>query len=393
MVNSFAFKYRENTETFAPGFTSESESSLLFGNTCLKISDCRKHNIEDNMADPRFYKNKGPFTLAELAAYGECEVKRGDPSLLIHDVAPLNEADSSCVSVFHNAKYSEMLFETKAVACILSEGMMPKAPNQVALLVSKYPYRSYALIANAFYPMEKREAKIAPSAIIHPTVKLGKGVVIGPLTVIGANVEIGDYIEIGSHTVIDEGVVIGENTVIRDHVSLSHALVGKSVHIKAGARIGQSGFGFFMDMGEMGGHVPVPQLGRVIVHDYVEIGANTTIDRGSGSDTVIGQGTRIDNLVQVAHNVHFGKGCVMVAQVGIAGSTKFGDYVAAGGQAGIADHLNIGTGARIGAQCGIMRDVDSGEVLAGSPAMPLKAHYRQVAILKRLAEENRKKVS
>ncbi len=139
--------------------------------------------------------------------------------------------------------------------------------------------------------------------------------------------------------------------------------------------------------------MPVPQLGRVIIQDYVEIGANTTVDRGSGRDTVIGYGTHIDNLVQIAHNVHFGKGCVMVAQSGVAGSTKFGDYVAAGGQAGIADNLKIGSGARIGAQCGVMRDVDPREVLAGSPGMPLKEHFRQIAFLKRLADEKRKKIS
>ena len=343
------------------------------------------------MTDPRFYKKKGPFTLAELAAFGQCEVGRDNPSLLIEDVAPLNCAELTCISLFHNAKYVESLKSTKASACILSAEMAEKAPSHLALLIAKFPYRSYALIANAFYPREKKDAEVAPTAIIHKTAKLGKGVIIGPMVVIGANVELGDNVEVGPLSVIGEGVIIGENTIIGSHVSLSHALIGKHVHIKPGARVGQSGFGFFMDSGDTGGHMPVPQLGRVIVHDYVEIGANTTIDRGSGADTVIGLGTRIDNLVQVAHNVHFGKGCVMVAQSGVAGSTKFGDYVAAGGQAGIADHLNIGSGARIGAQCGIMRDVDPREILAGSPAMPLKAHYRQVAVLKRLAEANRKK--
>ncbi|HUX78977.1 MAG TPA: UDP-3-O-(3-hydroxymyristoyl)glucosamine N-acyltransferase [Alphaproteobacteria bacterium] len=345
------------------------------------------------MADIRFYKKKGPFTLAELAAYGQCEVGRGDPTLLINDVAPLDRAEMSCISHFGNAKYSDTLITTKASACVLAEHMAEKAPSHLALLVAKYPHRSYALIANAFYPKEKREGEIAQTAIVHPTAKLGKGVVIGPMAVIEAHVELGDYVEVGPLSVIGEAVVVEENTIIGAHVTLSHALVGKHVHIKPGARIGQSGFGFFMDSGDMGGHVPVPQLGRVIIGDYVEIGANTTVDRGSAADTVIGLGTRIDNLVQVAHNVQFGKGCVMVAQSGIAGSTKFGDYVAAGGQAGFADHLNIGSGARIGAQCGVMSDVEPREVLAGSPAMPLKAHYRQVAVLKRLAEETRKKVN
>lgn len=343
------------------------------------------------MADSRFYKKKGPFTLAELAAFGKCEVGRGNPSLKIYDVGPLNEVDSTCIGVFHNTKYHEMLRDTKAAACILAEDCVEKAPENLALLVSKYPYRSYALIASAFYPTEKKEGKIDTTAIVHPTAKLGKDVIIEPYCVIGAHVEISDNVQIGSHTVIGEGVVIQENTIIRDHVSLSHTLVGRNVHIKAGARIGQSGFGFFMDSGDMGGHLPVPQLGRVIICDYVEIGANSTVDRGSGADTIIGEGTRIDNLVQVGHNVHFGKGCVMVAQSGVAGSTKFGDYVAAGGQAGIADNLKIGSGARLGAQCGILRDIEPREVVLGSPAMPIKTYFRQIAILKKLAEEERKK--
>lgn len=343
------------------------------------------------MADPRFYKKKGPFTLAELAEYGQCEVGRGDPSLLIEDVAPLDGAEARCISLFNNAKYSDALETTKASACILSADMAKRVPDHVAFLVAKYSYRAYALIATAFYPKEQKEGDIAPTAIVHPTAKLGKGVVIGPQAVIGAHAELGDFVEVGPLAVIGEGVVIGDNSVIGAHVSLSHALLGKHVHIKPGARIGQSGFGFFMDPGDMGGHVPVPQLGRVIIADYVEIGANTTVDRGSGHDTVIGLGTRIDNLVQIAHNVHFGKGCVMVAQSGVAGSTKFGDYVAAGGQVGITDHLQIGTGARLAAQCGIMRNVEPGEVLCGSPAMPLKTFYRQVAVVKRLEEETRKK--
>lgn len=345
------------------------------------------------MADLRFYKRKGPFTLAELAVYGQCELRRVDPALLIEDVAPLNEAEGACIGVFHTMKYEEHLKNTKAAACILSADMAEKAPNHLALLISKSPSRSYALIASAFYPPEKGEGDISPTAMIHPTAKLGKGIVIGHMAVIGPQAVLGDYVQVGPLSVIGESVTIGENTIIGDHVSLSHAFVGNHVHIKPGARIGQSGFGFFMELEDTGGYLPIPQLGRVIIQDYVEIGANTTVDRGSGSDTVIGRGTRIDNLVQIGHNVQFGKGCVMVAQSGVAGSTKFGDYVAAGGQAGFTDHLQVGSGARIGAQCGIMRDVEEREVLVGSPAMPPKEFYRQIVVLKRLVEGTRKKVS
>lgn len=343
------------------------------------------------MADPRFYKRQGPFTLAQLKEFGQCEDLRGNPDLTIEDVSSLETAQPSHISLFTHPRYREAFASTKAGACVVSPEMVEKAPSHLSLLVAKYPSRAFALIGNTFYPAETKEASIDPTAIIHPTAKLGKNVVVGPQTIIEADAEIGDFVHIGPLTLIGKGVVMGEHTTVGSHVSLTHALVGKHVNIKSGARIGQSGFGFFMDSGDAGGHVPVPQLGRVIIEDYVEIGSNTTIDRGSGPDTVIGVGTRIDNLVQVAHNVRFGKGCVMVAQVGIAGSTQFGDYVVAGGQAGFTEHLRIGSFARFGAQSGILRNVDSGEMLAGSPAMPLKAHHRQVVILKKLEENTRKK--
>ena len=346
------------------------------------------------MADPRFFHKNGPFTLAELAIYGQCRVGRGDPEMLVHNVAPLETADASCLTLFDGvARYRESLKVSQASVCVVPEGAVEMVPPSMAILIAQYPRRSYALIAQAFYAPEPSSGMVDSTAIIHPTAKLGKGVTIGPMALIGANVELGDYVEIGPLVVVGDGVVIGEGSVIGSHVSLTHTLIGKQVHIKPGARIGQSGFGFFRDLGDMGGHVTVPQLGRVIIHDYVEIGSNTTVDRGSGHDTVIGMGTRIDNLVQIAHNVHFGTGCVMVAQSGVAGSTKIGDYVVAAGQAGIADNLKIGKGARLAAQSGIMRDVLPGETLAGSPAMPVKSHYRQVAIIKRLEEETRNQVN
>jgi len=194
---------------------------------------------------------------------------------------------------------------------------------------------------------------------------------------------IGDngWVEAGAH--IDENVTIGARCRIGSNASLSHAVLDDHVRLYPGVRVGQDGFGFAIDPS---GYVKVPQLGRVLIGSHVEIGANTTIDRGAGPDTVIGQGTWIDNLVQIGHNVKIGKGCVIVAQVGISGSTVIDDYVVIGGQVGIAGHLHIGSGVRIAAQSGVMKNIPAGQEMMGSPAMPIKDHMRQIIALKRLAK-------
>lgn len=344
------------------------------------------------MADSKFFNKSKSFTLQELAEIGECKIHRGKPDLIIDDVAPMDGQAEGAICVLNNPKYVEVLKTTDAAACIMAEEYVEEAPESLPLLVSEHPYRSFALISNAFYPPEKPKAEIHASAIVHPTAKIGERAHIGPLAVIGENVEIGQGVVIGAHAVIGKGVVIGDGSQVGPHASVEYAILGKGVHIKSGARVGQQGFGFFMDdTGHKGGHVPVPQLGRVVIHDYAEIGANSTVDRGSGHDTVIGYGTRIDNLVQIAHNVQTGKGCVIVAQTGISGSTKLGDYVAMGGQVGVIHHLKIGSGARIAAQSGVMRDVEPGEIICGSPAVPIKTFYRQVATLQRLTKEKANK--
>jgi len=336
------------------------------------------------MIDQRFYDRKGPFSIAELARVGGCTLSRGEEGTVISDVSPLDTAEPTTISVLHNAKYVDALQGSLASAVIMSAEYVDKAPLDKAILVSESPYRSYALIASHFYPDQKSDGYIHPAASIDETASLGRGCQIGAFAVIGKRVVIGEGVSVGAHTVIGDDSEIGDGCSIDPHVTITHTIMGKNVTVKAGARLGQKGFGFFMDEK---GHVSVPQLGRLIIHDHAEIGANSTVDRGSGKDTIIGQGTRIDNLVQVAHNVEFGKGCVMVAQSGVSGSTKFGDYVAAGGQVGIIDHLKIGTGARLAAQSGIMSDVEPGAVLCGSPAVPIKTFYRQVAVLQRVTRD------
>jgi UDP-3-O-[3-hydroxymyristoyl] glucosamine N-acyltransferase len=209
---------------------------------------------------------------------------------------------------------------------------------------------------------------------------------VEPGAVIGAGAEIGRGTVIAAGAVVAVRAAIGRDCFVGSHATVQHALIGNRVVIHAGARIGQDGFGFALGVR---GHAKVPQIGRVIIQDDVEIGANTTIDRGGNRDTVIGEGTKIDNLVQIGHNAEIGRHCIIVAQVGIAGSTRIGDFVALGGQAGIAGHVDIGDGAQIGAQSGVHGNVPAGARYGGYPASPMKDWIREVAALRRLAKKPR----
>jgi UDP-3-O-[3-hydroxymyristoyl] glucosamine N-acyltransferase len=337
------------------------------------------------MADSRFFTNAGPFSLAQLAELsGAAIAEGGDPAALFVDVAPLEQAGAESVSFLDNRKYVAAFQASKAGLCVVAADMADKAPAGMALLLSPDPYRAYAHIAQAFYPVAAPEAWIAPTAHVDPSATLGDGCRVEPGAVIGPKAEIGARCRIGANVVIGQGVVLGADCTIGANATVSHALVGNRVNIYPGARVGQDGFGFAMGPQ---GHLKVPQLGRVVIGNNVEIGANTTIDRGAGPDTVIGDGCMIDNLVQIGHNVQLGRGCVIVAQVGISGSTRMGDFVAAGGQAGITGHLKIGSGARIAAQAGVMRDIAPGETVGGAPAVPMADWLRQSAILGKMARK------
>lgn len=334
------------------------------------------------MADPRFFTPPSPRTLSQLADIAG-GVVQGDGTLAIDDVAPLDQAVAGQISFLDNSKYKDKFTGSTASACIVAEAMVPFAPAGMALVICKNPYKSYALVAQAFYPDVYPAAEISPAAHIDPSAKIGQGCVIEPGAVIKANAVIGEGTWIEPNVVIGTGVTIGAKCRIGSGTTISHAVIGDAVRLYPGVRAGQDGFGFAIDPK---GHVKVPQLGRVIIEDHVEIGANTTIDRGAGPDTVIGAGTWIDNLVQIGHNVRIGRGCILIAQCGVAGSTVLEDYAVLAAQAGVAGHLRIGMGAQIGAKAGVMRDVPAGEQQLGAPAMPVKEFMRQVATLKRLTK-------
>lgn len=339
------------------------------------------------MADKRFFSIAGPFTLGQIAEMTGSELS--DPvaaSKAVVDVAPLQEADATKLSFLDNKKYIPVFKETKAGACFVRPELAVHAPAGTVCLTHKNPYKAYAIAAQAFYPRAPVTESRAASAVIDPSAVIGENVEIGPATVIGKNVRIGDGCRIHAHAVIGDGVEIGAGSEIGANVTLSHAIIGSRVNIQPGCVIGSPGFGFAIDPA---GYIGVPQLGRVIIGDGVDIGANVCIDRGAGPDTVIGQGTRIDNLVHIAHNVKIGKFCIIAGQVGFSGSTELGDYVMIGGQAGFVGHLKIGSGAKIAAQSGVMQDIEPKTEVMGYPAVAIKKFLRQSIILGRFADKKK----
>ena len=332
--------------------------------------------------DPRFFRRSGPFSLAAVADAAEAEAPLR--RLMLTGVAPLQTAEPNEVSFLDNRKYASALVETRAGAVIVHPDLAERVPPSAVAIVAIEPYVAWARVASLFHPLPPVQAGVHPSAVLAPDAAVDASAEVGPLAVIGARAQIGPRCRIGPAAVIGDGVVLGADCRIGAHASLSHALLGDRVVLYPGARIGQDGFGF-APTGEA--FLSVPQLGRVVLEDDVEIGANTTIDRGSLHDTRIGAGSRLDNLVQIGHNVRLGRGCVIVSQAGISGSTILDDHVMVAGQAGLTGHLRIGRGARIGAQAGVMSDVPPSADVVGSPAQPVREFFRHVAVLRRLVRE------
>jgi UDP-3-O-[3-hydroxymyristoyl] glucosamine N-acyltransferase len=337
--------------------------------------------VEATLGNARFFRRTGPYSLAVVAS-----TARGvadELELLLEGVAPLQTAGPNEVSFLENRRYAPALDQTSAGAVIVHPDMAARVPAGTVAIRTTEPYAAWARVAALFYPVPPVSPGIHPSAIVAEGARVDPSAEVGPLSVIEAGAEIGTSCRIGPCAVIGSGVIVGRDCRIGAHASLGHALLGARVYVYPGARIGQEGFGF---ASTTDGFLSVPQLGRVILEDDVEVGANSTIDRGSSRDTVIGAGSRLDNLVQIGHNVVLGRCCVIVAQVGISGSTVLEDFVRVGGQAAMAGHLRIGQGAAIGAQAGVISDVDAGAKVLGSPAQPKRDFFRQIAMLKRMVK-------
>ena len=343
------------------------------------------------MEHPGFFERAGSLPLSDIVdATGTTPAPGTDLGVEITDVRPLDDAGPGHVSFFDNPKYLDQFTATEAAACFLRERFANQAPDGTSVLVSDDPYRAFAVALTLFYP-DALHSRIAPSdgwngeRGVHPTAALEEDAKVEPGAVIGAEARIGRGSVIAAGAVVGYRVHIGRDCYVGPNASLTHALVGDRVILHAGVSIGQDGFGFAMSPQ---GHLKVPQIGRVIIQDDVEIGANTTIDRGALRDTIIGEGTKIDNLVQIGHNVVTGRHCVIVAQTGISGSTELGDFAVLGGQVGVVGHVKIGAGAQIGASSGVRGDVPPGTRWAGYPAKPARQWAREVAILKRLVEQS-----
>ena len=341
------------------------------------------------MEHPGFFERAGPFPLRVVAEAAEAKAEGADPGLAIKDVRPLDSAGRGDVSFLDNRKYLPLFARTAASACLVAPKFAVQAPAGTACLVTPEPYRAFARIMALFYPdalnpkAAVEDAASGEGIPIHPSASIEPGAIVEPGAVIGPEARIGSGTTIAAGSVIGYRVYVGRNCYIGPNASLTHALLGNHVTIHSGVAIGQDGFGFAMGRT---GHLKVAQIGRVVIQDNVEIGANTTVDRGALRDTVIGEGTKIDNLVQIGHNVVIGRHCIIVAQTGISGSAELGDFVALGGQVGVVGHVKIGAGAQIAASSNVRGDVPPGARWGGTPAKPVRLWFRELTLLRKLAE-------
>ncbi|MFQ6002888.1 MAG: UDP-3-O-(3-hydroxymyristoyl)glucosamine N-acyltransferase [Candidatus Zixiibacteriota bacterium] len=322
-----------------------------------------------------------PRKLGEIASYLQGELV-GDPSVEITGVAGIEQAKPGDLTFLANPKYKPFLEKTSA-ACVIVGKEIEAA--KVPLIRHPNPYFAFSKAMELFFQTKREYPRtIHPTVVLGKGIKLGKGIHLGPYVVIEDNVELRENSTVLAGSIIEAGCILGENCLIYPHVTIrENAEIGKNVILHSGAVIGSDGFGYAKEK-EI--HHKIPQMGRVIIEDDVEIGACVTIDRATLGATRIGKGTKIDNLVQIGHNVVIGKNCIIVGQVGISGSTRIGNNVVLGGQAGLVGHIKIGNNVMIGAQSGVTKDIPNNTTIFGSPAREIKRTKKIEACISRLPE-------
>ena len=327
------------------------------------------------MSKNHFFEKKGPFPLSEIVkAIGSTTNFSKYNNFQIESFEPLDSASLNDMTFLNSSKYQEISLKTKAAACITSLNLFKFLPEKCIKIDVKNVLYAVTKVAKMFYPkadMDLLDENLSESENLknlYPNVKFGKYVLIG------RNVKIGKNSQIASNTIIESNVTIGENCNIGSFVTIKNSLISNDVYIQDGSKIGVKGFGFIPNKDK---NIRTPHVGKVILEEGVEIGANSTIDRGSLSNTFIGKNTFLDNQVHVAHNVRIGKNCMIAGQVGFAGSSTIGDNVVIGGQAGISGHLNIGNNVKIGGGSGVINDISDNNQVMGYPAISLKEFVKQ----------------
>ena len=342
------------------------------------------------MNDPVFLRHSAGLALDEIAALTDATLGSPPPhTRRIINIAPLDRAGPRDLTFFERRNFLSEAVITHAGACLTTAALAKELPREVAVLTVRDPYRAFVVVARKLFPEALRPSSLSEPgnftrAHVDPSARMEDGVVVDPGAIIGARAEIGNGSVIGANAVIGADVRIGRDCSIGAGTTISSSLIGDRVILHPGCKIGQDGFGFVM--GDTG-HLKIPQIGRVIIQDDVEIGAGTTIDRGAIRDTVVGEGTKIDNLVQVGHNVTIGRHCIVVAQTGISGSSTLEDFVVLGARVGLNNNVTIGEGAQIAAVSVVHGDVPPGARWGGTPAKPVKQWFREMTVLAKLARK------
>ena len=322
------------------------------------------------------------FTAKQIASFIDGKVE-GDENAKIHTFAKIEEGTPGAISFLSNPKYTHYIYETKSSIVLVNEDVELTQPVNATLIRVKNAYECVAKLLQLYQASQPKKTGVSPMAFVAESAKIGKDCYIGAFAYIGEGVEIGDNTQIHPHAVIEDGVTIGAKCLIYPNVTIYQGCkLGNNVTIHAGSVIGADGFGFAPNTD---GYDKIPQIGIVTIEDDVEIGANTCVDRSTMGTTIIRKGVKLDNLVQIAHNVEVGENTVM-AQVGVAGSTKIGKWCMFGGQVGISGHISIGDKTFLGAQSGVPGNIKGNETLIGTPPMEPKAYFKSIALTRRLPE-------